>query len=458
MGLRTGRGRTVGALVTACLLLLSGSASAVTTWEEPETLLDDSEPIQGLAIEIGPAGYAVAAWVQGQTQIGPHVAGSQPPQVWAGVKSEGEDAFGEPEPISAPGGRSMQLAVAPDGQTVIVWRSALGAVKAAFRDPDSGWSEPQTVAPAPAGSPSLAIGPGGTAVAAWVSGRYGTNVTAAVRPPDGEFGDPEVIARDPGIGNYVPVVAVGGGGRGVVAWEGRCPIAEPQLRRKTRAVFLRTVGGEPYWERRTVIDNSKCPSSQLDVAMSDDGRAVLTISGHLREWNGVRAAVRPPGGSFRRAQLISRWGEQANFAQVGMDKDGGAIVGWPIYGPVGHVNGTLVSTRAADGSFSDPERVGGENTSLEDLDVGRRGHAIFVWHGLASARIRAMYMEPGEWFGEAESVSPPLTDQALALPEVTISRTGEAMAAWGHPESSSYADGVFVAERDAPLIGPLGSN
>ena len=448
-GRRSIRIRVAGAVGLLAVIVAGGlHARGGEPWTDPEVVLDDGNPIQGIDVAAGPRGYAVVTWTSGRPDIGPNSSGPEPDdRVWVSVRPPGRTSFRAPRPLSAAGGRGSQVVIAPDGRTVITWLGAAGQLRASFRTPKSPWTTPDTVA-WNAAAPHLAIGSDGTAVVAWRAGAGARKIKASVRAPGGEFGDPVSLAKDRDIGIFGPVAAVGGGGRGIVAWSGRCPLYEPRERKRTRVVYLRRRAGvpEPAWSRVTQVENSKCPSSHLGAAMARDGRAILSISGSLHLWDGIRAAVRAPGQRFSPAELISRRGELANFAEVGMTREGRAIIAWSIYSDEGHSRGSRASIAEPEGDFSAPRRIATKG-GIEDLAVTPGGDAVGVWHGLRSGRIKAAFMESDEWFGDPENVSPPLTTEMLAQPIVAINRRGRAVAAWGKPDRQGFARGVFVADR-----------
>jgi hypothetical protein len=439
---------TAAVLSLSAVLIRSVPAMALGEWTEPEVIVADDHPTRSVDVGIGPDGYAVVVWTSGAAPAVPD-AGASPEEesrVWAVVRTPGQPRFGTPQPLSRPGGRSARLAVAPDGQTVVTWIGRAGRLKAAFRDRDAGWSSPQTLAPRPRTPAALDIGGDGTAIATWRGGVGAKKVRAAVRPPRGSFREPETVAKDRLIGVYGPVAAAGSEGRGLVTWSGRCPLADPSRREPTRVARLHRFS---RWSNVDVIANSKCPTYHLVADMADDGRATVVISGHLRAWDGIRAAFRPAGESFERADLISRRGEVANFAEVGITRRGTVIVLWQVHDSDGHIRGIRLALKTPHGNFSEPRFVTKGRQSLQDLAVGGQGHAVAVWHALGEGLIEAAYKAPDGWFDDPEAVASGVANDALAHPAVAINLSGDAISAWGRPDPGASMRGVFVSDRAA---------
>ncbi|MDQ4143812.1 MAG: hypothetical protein M3198_08755 [Actinomycetota bacterium] len=436
---------------TVLIASLGIPAQASSEWTPPETVLSEDQHINSIDIGAGPRGYAVITWESGSSDATPdqatgHKSGQR---VWVSVRRPGEMSFGEPQALSGPGGRSPRVAVAPNGQTVVTWLRPSGAIKAAFRDVAGNWSRIQLVARGARTPAAISIATDGTALATWRSGRRGRTVAAAVRPPDGVFTDRVILAKDDGMGVFGPVPAINRRGTGIVTWTGQCPLYAPDERKRARVVRLHHDAETDLVVVRRVreIQNSKCPTSHVGAAMADDGHAAVVISGHLRDWDGIRVAVRNPGDSFETARLISRRGRPANFAAVGAASDGTILVGWSLYSDEGRSRGIEASVRPSGGEFSFPQRVSRTRGGLEDLAVGPRGHAVLVRHALRSGRIKAAFMKPDQRFGEAETVSGIIGSDALALSVVAINRRGNAVAAWGKPDPQANAKGVFASRR-----------
>ena len=451
--------------VIGCVAIATPSAKGAR-WTKPEKILSPSKAVVDVDVVAGPDRYAVTGWRRGRPTAAPATSNSRSGmgRVFVSVRGRQGRRFGRPHALTRRGVRSWRLGASADGQTIVTWVNAAGAIQARVRTPTSGWSSAETIARAGVFGHSLSVAFDGTAIVKWHEGVDDEVLKVAVRPPHGSFGTPQTIATDDrGVWG---AVAAGSGERGAVVWGGECPLADPEARTNYRASFVVPVPLESSgsgWSPDGEILNSKCPDAGFELALDDRGGAVLVINGSLRSWSGIRAAVRPPDGSFGPAELISRRGQVADFAVLGVDGEGRTVVTWPVF-KAAIPNGTQSSVRPPGGEFSRPRRISEPLTDLAlDLAVSRSGHALTLGQSLRGGfRLMAAYMRPGGRFGQPERVSPRLPRQELAQPRVAINAAGKALAAWTRPGARG-GEGVFVAKRapncrgvEATILGKRG--
>jgi len=461
-------------VVAATMLIGTWSAASPATanrWTQPEVLLDRGNRVLDPNVLAGPRRYAVTVWTSGTLRAVPasddlRATTREENRVFASVREPGARRFGRPTPLSPRGAVGTGLAMNENGETVVAWINSKERVQVAMRTPDEDWSAPQTVSGSGIDSASIAVAREGTAVVAWRDAPTGEEamVHVAVRRPDGSFGSPQSTPA-PGIGNYGPIAAASPQGA-LVAWSGECPLFDPEAQKSTTALPVDLDGrlGAPE-----EIPNSTCPDAGIALEMDDQGGAVLMVNGSL-EGGGVRAALRPPGGPFAPAALISREHETeiADFAELGIDASGRAVAVWPVFED-GEAIGRQAALREPGGGFEPPRGVRGSGAIQAPLAMSPAGHALTLWYHFPSARLAASYLSPGGWFGRRELVTPRLPRHAVTIPSAAVSPEGEALAAFSRPPPLGVGDGasrgVFVSKRapncrgvEATMLGTPGAD
>jgi hypothetical protein len=426
--------------ITACI---SGTgvaeANSGSIWSKPETVLGADHRVSGLQLAAARRGYAVAVWESGRGHDAPAAAagkGSVTRRVMASTRRSAKRRFGRPRAISPPNSFGPRLVMSPDGQTIVTWVRGDGRVQAVFTTPTGGWSPVQTLAgPSVATAPLLAIGSDGTALAAWHTGpAEKAHIAVALRAPDLPFQSPQTVAATPDVGSYL-AVAAGRAGSGAVAWTRKCPLL-------TKASFAQPDGSFTTPE---TIPGASCPTGGISIAMDDSRDTVALVDGSSQGFL-VKATSRPAGGSFTTAQRIST-GLSAGH-QLGMSGRGRAVAVWGLFSRQGNPRGIAASVRPPGGAFATPQRISGRNGGgIEVLAVNRCGHAVAVWQSLRSFQLKANYLSTRHTFGPPERVSPPLSHDSLALPQVAIDPSGRAVVAWSRPTRTGNERGVFVAQR-----------
>jgi hypothetical protein len=321
--------------------LVSDRASA-SPWTRSELVLPISRPVIAPAIEAGPGRYAVVVWRSGRsvgeggpgtdptlsfagTASGHLPGGFTPGRIFASVRSFEGRRFSAPVAISPDNPIDWTLGMSADGQTIVAWSDLSGRIQVRRRSPSSGWGPIETiVGPGERSFAGLQVAHDGGALLGWYEGE---EIVAAVRPPGGSFGAPQLVGLD---FNQAPASfgagAMGAGGRGMIVLGGECPLDDPAAPKDARAWLLEPPSTS--WGPAQVIPNSKCPNAGGQAAIHQSGEAVAIVNGFLINGQ-IRASVRPPGGQFAPAKLIS--GPRfANYASLGMDRLGRATATWVV--------------------------------------------------------------------------------------------------------------------------------
>lgn len=420
-------------------------------WTKPQEVLGPRHAVGAVAAAEGPHNYAVLAWASGHAQDQPDGSSSRGTRrhVFASVRTADENRFGEPKKISRRAAlASPFVAIGPGGLTLVGWTDRKHRVTVALRG-QRGWPEPGILSNRGAGLTSLAFGPDGSAYVAWRSGPIGDErIMVSVRPPQRSFSEPLEVARGASIGDHGPLVEAGGGAA-AVGWTGPCPLDRPEAREPVRVatVFPNGTFSEPE-----AVPNTECPDAGIDLAVADDGTTLVIVNGSLDPSGGIRASIRMPGSAFPPAEYINKEGQTTDFAKLGVDASGRAVVVWTLYKGV-RPQALQVSIREPAGEFSTPRRIGARRPGGRELAVGRDGSALVVWQSLDSRRLKASHMSPSGWFGGPETVSRPLSRRSLAQPSVSIGPKGRALVAWARP-SVRHAGGwgIYASRRKN---GPL---
>ncbi|HMO00751.1 MAG TPA: hypothetical protein PKD59_15165 [Miltoncostaeaceae bacterium] len=200
-----------------------------------------------------------------------------------------------------------------------------GRLRLAERAPGGAFAEvPSPTGAQPVALRALAGTPGGDALL--VASPPDDTYTAWLRPAGGSFGPPRTIdGRVWGAG----VAAMGADGTAAIAW------AEPGRGGRLRGIrVLLRLPGEGFGT--PIAISSPAPAGEVTgplVAVGPDGGVVvawseLRRSGLRRVAGTVWAAVRPPGGAFRRAAVLNDRSLPAHLHHVASGPGGASVVTW----------------------------------------------------------------------------------------------------------------------------------
>ena len=232
-----------------------------------ETLLSGGTKQQQQEFAIAPDGAVTVVWSE--------EAGADS-LIYAATRPAGAASFIAPVAVSAAGkaAEAPDVAIAPDGTTMIVWRYYQGVtstIAAAVHEPGSGSWAASGLTPDSDNydGPQVAFGPDGTATVTWAHDD-GTSavIEAMTRPPGGSFGGLTALTSASWADDQQ--LAVAADGTATIAWT--------------------------YWDS--------------DAAQ-----------------NQVWAASRPAGGSFAAAEKISR-PDEGSTPELAVNPDGAVAAIW----------------------------------------------------------------------------------------------------------------------------------
>lgn len=380
---------------TLVVLLSSVALGAQGPWSLPATpLVDGGGPSREAQIAVAPDGLAVAVWRRGPN--------NQPAAIEAAVRPAG-GVFGPVITLSQLGASGPQVALAPDGTATVVWErfaAGLGRVEASSRVPGGSFPAPadvdvlSDVLPI-AQFPQVAVAPNGATTVAWAEGAASnaTLIKTVTRLSGIDFPAPGAAVALTNASNNQPAdppaLSVGADGTTVVAW-----------------------------------------ARDTDAGVT--GKYV------------IEAAVRPPGGAFptagSAAVLSSDADDNASGPQVAVAPDGAATVIWQRDA---NAAGNLVeaSTRPAGGAFPTPTGVvvlsGSPSTSASSahLAVAHDGSLTAVWEqsGTNATVIRAATRPSGGAFPpptSAVTLSRDVNLQPALAPRVATGTDGTTTVVW----------------------------
>jgi hypothetical protein len=428
-------------LVVGMLSATAGSASAAS-WLEPKDISAANEVVDGRPeVAVDPAGNAIAIWER-------HVGGEE--IVEASERPAGGD-WSEPEVLSLPGeeGQRSQVAIDASGNAIAVWiteKSSIGFfVRSAVRPPGGEWSEPEDVSDSTSETvpPMLAFDAAGEAVAVWTA-FDGSNfiLRGAVRSADGEWSEPDDLS-DAG-GNVTPLeapdVAIDAAGNAIAVWklEGGNDVVQ---------AAVRPAGGD--WAEPDDLSDPGQDAGEPHVAMNDAGEAVAVWT-HFDGSDIVQAAVRPAGGDWAEPDDLSDPGQDARAPRIAMDEVGEAVAVWT------RSNGTndlvQAAIRPAGGDWAEPDDLStaGRNSFSPVVETNVAVGAVAMWFRFdgANFRVQATVRPPGGQWPKPDTLS--AAGEGAAFPNLALDAAGDAIAVFGR----NGADGPFVQATGYDFAAP----
>lgn len=260
-------------------------------------------------------------------------------------------------------GRMVGIAVDPDGGAVVVYQpSGTNTLAQAVRAPgDQSFGSPITI-PAPGlYAPQLATTPTGYAVLAWLGGPggttgYGTQITVALRAPGEAFAAPQVIANEPAGEPIYIGVGVATTGDAIIGWTGGVAYSSciPAADNDFGAFYATSHGGT--WSGATSLGGNAWPNNSGFDALAvrgdhvavayftqtDNGARCETPADNSRE-SFVRLGTAGPNGitldgsvsMVTELQTPQGAYYSAGFSALAVSANGAALYAFYQYGPSG---------------------------------------------------------------------------------------------------------------------------
>jgi len=421
----------------ALLLALAPAASAAP-FQAAVTLSAPGLDARAPSVAVNASGEALAVWLSG--------AGDER-RVQAASRRAG-GLFGAASNLSAAGKLVGPPAVALDvhGAAVVLWRRQVGSslrLEAAVRPPGGELGAPQLVAPSVLdqdnewGAPQVAFNPAGDAVAVFTrAGAVGESIDwhaqAAVLPAGATvFGRPfELAPAERWSAN--PRIAFAASGTATLAW--RAAASGEYWRIQAATWPADGSVGAP----QTLSDPSHHSELQK-LAVDAAGDAVIA-------WRGVRgiddllqASVRPAGGAFAAARTLSRpvgvgssTRHRAGSPRTDVGVAGGALVVWRESD--GEKRRVHVSAGAAGGALGAPTILSapGRHAGAPRVGIDAAGNAVAIWKRRSDAerkyRLLSAIRPAGGAFGPTVDLS--AGGRNAVAPELAVGAAGDAIAIW----------------------------
>jgi hypothetical protein len=356
-------GSGTGATIKAAIRPAGGSFGAATTLSAP------GQSAYSPQIAIGPNGTATAVWYRSNGIEGIVQAATRPPG----------GSFGTPVNLSAAGrfANDPQIAIAPNGATTVVWSTYVDGfndrIQFATRPPGGSFGAEANLSAVgeSASSPQIATAPDGDTTVVWYLYKgSASRIQSATWPSGGSFGA-VVNLSAAGEDDVLPQIAIAPDGTTTVVWQ---LYKSPDIRIQSAT---RPPGGSFGGPVNLSAAGQNAFSPQIAVA--PDGTATVVWQGFNGTNRIIRAATRPPGGSFGAAVDLSAAGQNASGPQIAVARDGTSTVVWDRSDGSHEI--IQAATRPPEGSFGAPVSLSaaGRNASFAQIAIAPNGTATAVW-------------------------------------------------------------------------------
>jgi PKD domain-containing protein len=429
-------------LVAGMLSSTAGSASAAG-WLEPKDISASNEVVDGRPeVAVDTAGNAVAIWER-------HVGGKE--IVEASERPAGGD-WSEPEVLSLPDeeGRTSQVTIDAAGNAIAVWitgESVTGfVVRSAVRPPGGEWSEPEDVSGSisEAITPRLAVDAASEAVAIWTAFDSGGRIVqGAVRSADGEWSEPDDLS---GAGEFVtpleaPDAAIDAAGNAIAVWklEGTNDVVQAAVR----------PAAQEDWAAPDDLSDAGQDAGEPAVTMNEAGEAIAVWT-RLDGTDTVQGAVRPAGGEWADPDDLSAPGQDAGEPDVAIDETGEGVGVWRRYNGSNFIVQGAVRPVVGEWGQPDDLSASGRDGMSPVVAINVSVGAVAMWDRSdgADLRVQATVRPPDSDWPKPDTISAAGEDAGLA--EVALDAAGNAVAVFGR----NGDDGPFVQASAYDFAGP----
>ena len=445
-------------LALVALVVAPSLAVGAPRWLAPADLTPAGETAASPRVAVGPGGVATMAWV---------AHGPAGPVVRVSRRPANSGTWAPSVVISGPGvGAVTGLVVDTTGAVAVLWTVPVpgdptsAVLFASVRTGAAGFGPAEGIQGPPASFHFNALasdGAGAFVVAFSAATAPGTGSTAftSTRPVGGPWGAAEVLSAE---GDHALVTeAAGAGGRVAVTWTAG-PVGSLQ---RTVRVRERPAAGQPWTAERTVsaVD---ARASEPSIAMGAGGRAIVAWFASAADGSEVQSAYRPAAdGAWTAPETLGPGGGITPRPRALLEPDGTATVIWtaPLEG------GVTARVRPPGKGFGAAQQLGAPGAPVSPFSgglgaAGPAGGAIAVWvsGGLDGLRVvRAAVKPAGDApFGPAATISAPEAD--LMGETAALGPTGDAVAAWVKVTAAVGSAGILrsadYTERPGSTLTP----
>ena len=187
------------------------------------------------------------------------------------------------------------------------------------------------------------------------------------------------------------------------------------------------------------------------MALRPDGTAFALFSGSESGNGGIRLST-GSGKGFARAGRVSGQNEEADFGAIASLGPGTEAVIWNRYFG-GEPAGVIAARIGKGSSIGEPVLLSGmDSPSRVQLEPSADGTLTASWQSLRSHRLKASIACRGEWFTRTETISKPLSVNAITRAKVAVSGAGFGAAVWSRPSDEGDL-GLFGSRRTGESCG-----
>jgi hypothetical protein len=248
-----------------------------------------------------------------------------------------------PAPNDGPAPVRSPSAATALGTRLVAW-FADGAIRAAIRDPASGWG-PARVLASPrslSAGPQVALNDSGDAVVAWVdAAASGSVIEAAVRAPDGRWSRPTSVSGAPVPAGSLQIT-LDATGHAVAVWLRKVAGSSGGGQTSTIMAAERSRGAAGW----TAPARLAGPTNAYGLGAGVDGAGTVLFAWWGFTENRLVVTSRSPGGAWRTPQPLP--GNQGPIQAMAVGPLGDVVVS---SGGTGSTNGFQLTTRAPGGPW-----------------------------------------------------------------------------------------------------------
>jgi hypothetical protein len=357
--------------------------------------------------------------------------------------------FGAASRVFRPGTPDItaSAAVGPDGTAVVVGipsgspRDNPHQVMALVRPPGGAFDGPVAISGESANDPVVTFDAQGNAVAVWARdvGKDATDVEQSIRPSGGTWSAPERIARDRRSAD-APRVAFDASGGEVAVWTregvsyGEAVGAGKRDIPSRVVAAVRPPGG--HFGPARVVSRPDRDSGDPSLSVNAHGRASLVwVSNtpgdkHFR----VGSAFKAPGRSgFSKPRFLTPAHRDGFGPKAAIDRRGRTLITWLVDGvPSADMDAfrVRVAFRSRSGKISRPRTISDRHADFHELAMDGSGQAVVSWvyHGRHADVVQARRLDTRRRVGPLHRVS--ARDGGIDDLVSTIDGTGAATLAW----------------------------
>jgi hypothetical protein len=414
------RKHPIAAAAALSLAALIAPATSLAAWDAPLDVSAGGADAFAPQIAVAPDGDGVMVWQRDG-------AGGQEVQA-ATVSNAG--AVGTVRTLSA-GGTNEQPKVAVDdvGNAVVVWRRSNGGdvvVQSNTLSEAGVAGARQTISDdaQDASDPVVGVDDDGNALIAWEFGSGADRrIQARIRTEAGTLEDTATLP-DTGGASVLPEVAVAADGDGVIAWLGHDGTAS-----RVRAVSFSAAGDVGDME---TISTSDIDAESVGVGIGDDGDAVVSWLRFADEHFRVFARTFSADGVLGGRLELSRAGEDAFLPEIAVAANGRSAVTWQRFdGSDFRVQAVPISAAGVPGTVKTLSADGSDANSAA-IGIDGDGDSVIVWERSGDARIHAQTMTKASDLGTRADLSD--VGGSAGQAQVGVDSAGDAHAVWARDD------------------------